>query len=113
KRKYNDYGFYRLENGEVIRIKTMEEDFKTHYESLWIELRSLYNNNLINTMLNVMRRIVETYTKFNRINEKDFYEGKEEHEKMFNVNSHSIDDLSAEFIGKGDRDVLLNMFRDL
>lgn len=111
--RYDRFGLYRLENSEVIRVNSMEEDFKTHYESLWIELKAIYQNNLINTMLNVMRRIVETYTKFNRINEKDFYEGKEEHYKLFNVNSHSIDDLSAEFIGKEDRDVLLNMFRDL
>lgn len=111
-RKYRACDFYRLENGRIISVKSMEEDFKTHYESLWIELKALYNNNLKNTMLNVMRRIIETYTKFNRINEKNFYERKEEHYKLFNVNSHSIDDLSAEFIGK-DRDVLLNMFREL
>ncbi len=50
--KYDKNYFYRLENGEVKRITSQREDFNTHYELLWIELQSLYSNNLLNSMLN-------------------------------------------------------------
>ncbi|WP_337993630.1 AAA family ATPase [Lysinibacillus sp. CNPSo 3705] len=110
--KYDKNYFYRLENGEVKRITSQREDFNTHYELLWIELQSLYSNNLLNSMLNSMRRIIETYTKFNKINPVDFYKDKEEHKKLFDVNSHSIDDHSMETIGK-DKDSLIAMFKEL
>lgn len=89
-----------------------KEDLNTHYEYLWIELAELYNRNLLNSMLNSMRRIIETYIKFNKINQVSFYENKEEHMKIFNVNSHSIDDLSAETIGKTKKE-LLSMFEQV
>ena len=89
-----------------------KEDLNTHYDVLWIELKSLYENDLINSMLNSMRRIIETYTKFNKINPQKFYKDKEEHQKLFNVNSHSIDDLSAELVGQTKED-LLNLFLQL
>ena len=110
--KYDKNYFYRLENGEFKRITSQREDFNTHYELLWVELQSLYSNNLLNSMLNSMRRIIETYTKFNKINPVDFYKDKEEHKKLFDVNSHSIDDHSIETIGK-DKDSLIAMFKDL
>ena len=47
-------------------------------------------------MLNSMRRIIETYIKFNQLNQDKFYRNNEQYLKLFNVNSHSIDDLSAE-----------------
>lgn len=59
-----------------------------------------------------MRRIIETYTKFNKINPIVFYTNKEEHQKLFNVNSHSIDDHSMEVIGKNKEELLI-MFKDL
>lgn len=110
--KYDKNYFYRLENGEVKRITSQKEDFNTHYELLWIELQSLYSNDLLNSMLNSMRRIIETYTKFNKINPVNFYKDKEEHKKLFDVNSHSIDDHSMETIGK-EKDDLIAMFKEL
>ena len=47
-------------------------------------------------MLNSMRRIIETYIKFNVITSEKFYSGNEQYYKLFNVNSHSIDDFTAE-----------------
>lgn len=110
--KYDKINFYRIEKGKFKRITSHEEDLKTHYESLWIELKSLYENDLINSMLNSMRRIIETYTKFNKISLNKFYKDKEEYKKLFDVNSHSIDDHSMETIGN-DKDTLIAMFKEL
>ncbi|KOF08661.1 hypothetical protein AC739_19050 [Planococcus glaciei] len=110
--KYDKHGFYRLEGGKIKHITSQKDDFNTHYEFLWIELKSLYINDLLNSMLNSMRRIIETYTKFNKINPVIFYKDKEEHQKLFNVNSHSIDDHSMEVIGK-DKDEIVRLFKAL
>lgn len=110
--KYDKNNFYRLENGEFKLISSQKEDFNTHYELLWIELHSLYEKDLLNSMLNSMRRIIETYIKFNKINPENFYKDKEEHKKLFDVNSHSIDDHSMETVGK-DKDTLIAMFKDV
>lgn len=110
--KYDKNNFYWVSNGKFHRIMSEKEDLNTHYDVLWIELKSLYENDLINSMLNSMRRIIETYTKFNKINPQKFYKDKEEHQKLFNVNSHSIDDLSAELVGQTKED-LLNLFLQL
>lgn len=111
--KYDKNYFYVICNGKFKRINSEKDDFKTSYESLWIELNDLYENNYLNSMLNSMRRIVETFIKFNRIHQEKFYEDKEEHLKIFNVNSHeAIDEISAEAIGKN-KEQLANMFRDL
>lgn len=113
KTKYNRYSFYILKNGEFCRIKSQSEDFKTSYEALWMELKDLYENDYLNSMLNSMRRIVETFIKFNKINQDTFYKDKEEHLKIFNVNSHAATDtLSAESIGKT-KDELSIMFKEL
>ncbi|MFD1031539.1 AAA family ATPase [Metaplanococcus flavidus] len=98
--KYNENNYYRIEDRNFVRITSEKEDFNTHYEFLWIELKSLYNNNLLNSMLNSMRRIIETYTKFNKIHLDKFYKNNEQHRKLFDVNSHSIDDHSMETLGK-------------
>lgn len=110
--KYDKNCFYRLETGKFKRITSQKDDFNTHYEFLWIELNALYKNDLINSMLNSMRRIIETYTKFNKINPVKFYKDKEEHQKLFNVNSHSIDDHSIEAIGKN-KEEIVRMFKGL
>lgn len=110
--RYRKSNFYRLENGEIKLVTSEKEDFNTHYESLWIELRSLYSYDLLNSMLNSMRRIVETYTKFNKIHPDHFYKNKEEHRKLFNENSHSIDDHFMDGMGKT-KEELKRMFKDL
>lgn len=60
-------------------------------------------------MLNSIRRIIETFQKFNA--KFDFYNDHKEAQKLFNVNSHSIDDLEAELNGK-DADDLYNLMKD-
>lgn len=105
--------FIRLQKeGGVTRVKLLEsegQDFSTNYELLWKELRFLYDNDKPNLMLNSIRRIIETYTKFNRSD--NFYGENKEAQKLFNVNSHSIDDLEAELNGKT-KDQIINLMRD-
>lgn len=97
--------FIRLESDNhkthVSYIESEDNDFKTNYEALWNELIFLYKDKeaLPDMLLNPIRRIVETYTKFNSITPKDFCENQEGALKLFNVNSHSIDDLEAELNG--------------
>lgn len=113
--KYDKNNFFWITNGKFHRIMSEKEDLTTHYEILWMELKSLYESDLLNSMLNSMRRIIETYTKFNKINPQKFYKDKEEQQKLFNVNSHSIDDLSAELVGKTKEetlDLFLQLFTD-
>lgn len=110
--KYDKNYFYWLSNGVFKHITSEKEDISTHYEGLWMELKELFNHNHLNTMLNSMRRIIETYVHFNKIHPNKFYNEKEAHKKIFDVNSHSVDDLSADIIGKS-REDLLNMFEVL
>lgn len=113
KSKYEKNNFYILRNKNFFKVENHKEDFKTSYEALWMELNDLYQNNYLNSMLNSMRRIVETFMKFNKIEQDKFYEDKDEHLKIFNVNSHgAIDTLSADSIGKT-KEELSSMFKEL
>lgn len=97
KTKYDKSNFYHIKNRVFHRIAGEKEDFKTNYDALWSELQDLYENEFTNSMLNSMRRIIETYIEFTGIKQVDFYKSNEKYLKLFNVNSHSaIDDLSAE-----------------
>ncbi|QBC37560.1 AAA family ATPase [Lactococcus lactis] len=110
--KYDKNNFYRIQNRSFKLITGEHEDFKTSYEGLWIELKDLYACGHKNSMLNSMRRIIETYTKFNSIDTKKFYKGNDEYLKLFNVNSHSIDDLSAESFTE-DKEQMKDLFRQI
>lgn len=110
--------FIRLQKeSSTTSIKVLEsegQDFGTSYELLWKELGFLYNNGKPDLMLNSIRRIIETFTKFNRID--NFYQGNREAQKLFNVNSHSIDDLQSELNGKGREQIIAMMkkcFKDV
>lgn len=96
KTKYDKNNFFRIENQKFILIKNEKEDFKTNYAGLWIELSELCDRNLKYAILNSMRRIIETFVKFNNLKQDDFYRDNEQYLKLFNVNSHSIDDLTQE-----------------
>ena len=103
--------FIRLQkDNSTTTVKILEnegQDFTTSYELLWKELGFLYNNNKPNLMLNSIRRIIETFIKFNKIN--DFYKDNREAQKLFNVNSHSIDDLESELNGKNKDQIIAIM----
>ena len=111
--KYDKYNFYIIRDKTFFKVEKEEDDFKTHYEALWMELNDLFESGHLNSMLNSMRRIVETFMLFNKIHPDHFYKGKDEHRKMFNVHSHAaIDELSADAIGKT-KEQLRDMFKYL
>lgn len=89
-----------------------DEDFDTSYATLWQELKFLYENNKVNLMLNPCRRILETYQKFNSIDTPEIYGSDIESQKLFNVNSHSIDDVQADLNGKT-RDEVINKLKNI
>lgn len=97
-------------NGKTVinKIDNKEKDFKTSYEALWDELNILYNYDQANAelLLNPIRRIIETYTKFNAVSLTKFYDKLSGAKKLFDVNSHSIDDLQAELNGKTKQEIL-------
>ncbi len=93
--KYDKNNFYRIDHHAFIKISNEKEDFKTNYEALWVELKDLYKCGHELSMLNTMRRIIETFMKFNALKQDIFYQGNEQYLKLFNVNSHAIDDSSA------------------
>ncbi|WP_339017575.1 AAA family ATPase [Fusobacterium animalis] len=89
-------------------IKNKDEDFKTNYESLWHETKILFSLSTCDSaiLLNPIRRIVETYTKFNGVDKKVFLSKIEGAKKFFNVNSHGIDDLEADLNGKSKENII-------
>lgn len=89
-------------------IKNKDEDFKTNYESLWHEIKILFSLSTCDSaiLLNPIRRIVETYTKFNGVDKKVFLSKIEGAKKFFNVNSHGIDDLEADLNGKSKENII-------
>ena len=93
--KYDKNNFYRIDHHEFIKILSEKDDFKTNYEAMWVELKDLYECGHKLSMLNTMRRIIETFLKFNALNQEIFYKDNEQYLKLFNVNSHGIDDTSA------------------
>ena len=76
-------------------------------------MKFLYENDKASYMINPLRRIFETFEKFTGIN---LFEDNGEAQKLFNVNSHSIDDLEAELNGKNKDellDIVKNVFKEI
>lgn len=97
KTKYDKSNFYHLRQGSFVRITDVKRDMQTNYDALWIELGDLAKHGYTNSMLNSMRRIIETYIEFTGIEQNKFYRNNKQYLKLFNVNSHSaIDEFSAQ-----------------
>lgn len=91
---------------KILPIETQDKDLKTSYDALWTELRWLYQQDKPDFMLNPIRRIFETFSKFNNISPSVLFKNDAEAKKLFDVNSHSIDDLEAELNGKTKEDII-------
>ncbi|MEA4115565.1 AAA family ATPase [Mycoplasma sp. 744] len=102
---YKKYNFFRLiSDGKYTKLKIIEKkenDFSTLYEGLWMDLILLYKTEQVHPeiMCNICRRIIETYIKFNRITKSDFYKNVTDAKKLFDVNSHDIEDIYASSTG--------------
>lgn len=93
-----------MSDGYHTHIKVIEkdtEDFKTSYEALWHELIYFYEDKNVaaSVLLNPIRRIMETFTNFNALDLRHFCANQKGAYKLFNVNSHAIDDLEADVNG--------------
>lgn len=116
-RDYRKDRFIRFQSDgsrtHFVIIDKENDDYKTSYESLWNELKLLFGMETVSAdlLLNPIRRIIETYTKFNAINKGNFCSTVDGAMKLFNVNSHSIDDVEAELNGKSKNEVI-QMFYD-
>lgn len=109
---YTNNNFYHLvidgKNTILNKIHKKEDDFDTSYSALWKELKILYEKDTIseNMLLNPIRRIIETYTKFNGISQNKLFQNVIGARKLFNVNSHSIDDLETDLNGRTKKEII-------
>ena len=95
-------------------IEKEEDDIKTCYQGLWLDLRSIYECQEISPrlLLNPMRRIIETYVMFEGILKKDFYDRAPAGlKKLLDVNQHGLDDLEYE-VGCEDKGTLMQLFKE-
>jgi len=101
---YGKFGNYHMisdgKHTTINKIEKGKQDFITNYEMLWRELTFLFDSNEPNLMLNVCRKICETYMHFTKKGVESFYGDNISAKKLFDVNQHSIDDLEAEQNGK-------------
>ena len=110
--KYNENKFYHFvklnHKTNIKHISNKDNDFNTSYGALWNELKVIIENENVSSslLLNPIRRIIETYTKFNGISQNKFFKNTSGARKLFNVNSHSIDDLEAELNGKDKKGII-------
>ncbi|WP_239751161.1 AAA family ATPase [Mammaliicoccus sp. H-M34] len=107
KSNYDKTTYHLIKNGvktQVSRIDNKDDDLKTSYDSLWSEVKWLNSYKKPDMMLNPLRRIFETYQKFNKI--EDMFYNDTEASKLFNVNSHSIDDFEADLNGKNEVELM-------
>ena len=75
---------------------------------MWHELKFLYNCNSASAelLLNPIRRIIETFVKFNSSSYYGFFNGNNSAKKLLDVNSHSVDDLEAELNGLTKQEII-------
>ncbi|MET3643852.1 AAA family ATPase [Streptococcus gallinaceus] len=112
KEKYKKYQFLRFvsngENTNIRLIKNKDEDFKSNYEALWQDLEFVYisDKGRAGLLCNIARRIVDTFTNFNSISKTKFYSGIAGAKKLFDVNSHEIEDMDADLTGVGKKTII-------
>lgn len=112
KPNYDKTTYHLIKNGvktRVNRISNKDDDLKTSYDALWSEVKWLNSYKKPDMMLNPLRRIFETYQKFNKI--EDMFYNDTEASKLFNVNSHSIDDFEADLNGKSEVELMKKVER--
>ena len=107
---YKKYANYILLSDNIRttinKITCEKDDLAVGYGNLWNDLRMLYDNNLTNQMVEHCRKICETFIKFNRLSSEDFYAKSMAASKLFNVNSHALDDFESEPNGKNKESIM-------
>ena len=110
---YQKNNVYHLEKSSeymtrIRRISCRKEDSASAYEEDWKQLITLYNNESVDAgiMLNTMRKIIETYTSFIKINKYTFCKEVTGAMELFNANSHGHADLDASVNGFSKYEIL-------
>lgn len=104
--KYNIYKFRAIDGKTIIKkIDKASEDIKSSYQTLWESVVFFYEYKKPDLMLNLIRRIIETFCSFCAIDKNDFYKGSKELKKLLDVNSHGIEDLEADLNGKTEEQI--------
>lgn len=117
KEKYKKHQFLCFvsngENTSIRFINNKDEDFKSNYEALWQDLEFVYNSEKgrAGLLCNIARRIVDTFTNFNSISKTNFYKGVVGAKKLFDVNSHEIEDMDADLTG-ADKKTIIKILYD-
>lgn len=117
KEKYKKHQFLRFvsngENTNIRFINNKDEDFKSNYEALWQDLEFVYNSDKgrAGLLCNIARRIVDTFTNFNSISKTNFYSDVIGAKKLFDVNSHEIEDMDADLTG-ADKKTIIKILYD-
>lgn len=112
KEKYKKHQFLRFvsngENTNIKLIKNKDEDFKSNYDALWQDLEFVYTSDKgrAGLLCNISRRIVDTYTNFNSISKTSFYKDVAGAKKLFDVNSHEIEDMDADLTGTDKKTII-------
>lgn len=87
-------------------IEKAEDDIKTCYQGLWLDLRFIYECREASPrlLLNPIRRIVDTYEMFNGLQKGSFFSNaSKDLNKLPNLGSHGLDDLEYEITYKEKR----------
>lgn len=110
---------------EITTLQKKDEDILNNYDELWREARSSFESNQKQTLWNQIRRILETYIKFNNWSGtietavRDSVLSQENTEqklialqliKIAHANSHSIDDLMQD-LSPWSVEQIINAFR--
>ncbi|MDO5028723.1 MAG: AAA family ATPase [Bacillota bacterium] len=112
KDRYNKYKFLRFNSDgnrtKIREIKNSDEDFKSNYDALWQDLKFVYESEGVRPGLlcNIARRIIDTFTKFNSISKTKFYKNTKGAKKLFDVNSHEIEDFDADLTGVSKKKII-------
>lgn len=123
---YGKNGIFHLRRASktyVIRIVNPNDDLKSIYEDLWAELHFLYDHRRLVSSWNCMRRILETYGRFNFANKyardtiRELSTSTDQVLylsllKSLHVNSHMGTDTDLDLSGR-DIETLLHSFYDV
>ena len=110
---YQENSVYHLEKASTYKTKIKHitcrrEDCASAYEEDWNQLITLYNSSETNaeSLLNPIRKIVETYTSFIKVNKYTFCEAVPGAMLLLHTNSHGVEDLNASTNGFSKNELL-------
>lgn len=117
RKRYDDCQHLRfVSNGintSVLTIANKNEDFKSSYDSLWQDLKFVYSSRegSAGLLCNISRRIIDSFINFNSMTKNDFYKDNGDAKKLFDVNSHELYDLDADFFSLDKKTIIKSLYK--